>query len=380
MFPQRPARANRRRIALTLLSAGGLCVAQPGMAQFFGKPSAPFDPARAPPAPDYADAGAWLAYPGRGGLERATVPGETAIDEKTAPVDIFFIHPTTIDSRAIWNAPYDASGKDAPLFPLVLLQQASVFNGCCRIFAPHYRQASLPGLGDRGASGLAYGDVERAFHFYLEHENHGRPFILASHSQGTVHAVRLLQSRILGTPLQGQMVAAYLIGSYVPVDFPTIGMPICDDARQTGCLIAWNTNQAGRGMTRKIFMANSYWWQGAVRDRDQPEMACVNPLTWHRAGAAPASSNPGSLSLPAKPDGEKAMLPTLIPQLTGATCNKGVLDVAIPASSPFQDKLSKLLGSYHLNDYGIFYDALRQNAIDRAAAWLAAHPGKARPE
>ena len=64
----------------------------------------------------------------------------------------------------------------------------------------------------RAAFELAYSDVLRAFDYYLAHENHGRPFILASHSQGSLHALRLIQERLAGKPLQKQLVAAYLIG------------------------------------------------------------------------------------------------------------------------------------------------------------------------
>ncbi len=51
-----------------------------------------------------------------------------------------------------------------------------------------------------------------------------------------------------------------------------------------------------------------------------------------------------------------------------------MLDVVIPPSAPgFHDRLSAFFGSYHLNDYGLFYASLRQNAIDRTTAWQAAH-------
>ena len=82
--------------------------------------------------------------------------------------------------------------------------------------------------------------------WYLANENHGRPFILASHSQGSGHAVRLLQQDILGTPLQHQLIAAYVIGAYVPSEFTTLGLPICDRADETGCIVSWNTTQVGR--------------------------------------------------------------------------------------------------------------------------------------
>ena len=53
-------------------------------------------------------------------------------------------------------------------------------------------------------------DVKAAFQYYLEHYNNGRPIIIASHSQGTTHAKRLLKEFFDGTALQHQLVAAYL--------------------------------------------------------------------------------------------------------------------------------------------------------------------------
>ena len=52
--------------------------------------AAPFDPAHVPPAPDYAQPSAWLAFPGRDGIERSTSPGMAAVDEASAPADVFF--------------------------------------------------------------------------------------------------------------------------------------------------------------------------------------------------------------------------------------------------------------------------------------------------
>lgn len=106
-------------------------------------PSTPFDARLLPPEPDYAKARAWLALPGRGGLERSTPPGMTAVDERRAPADVFFVHPTTFKGSPVWVAPFDASHAAAPLSAPVLLDQVSAFNGCCRPYAPRYRQATL---------------------------------------------------------------------------------------------------------------------------------------------------------------------------------------------------------------------------------------------
>jgi hypothetical protein len=80
----------------------------------FGSPSRPFDPALAPPAPDYARADAWLAFPGRNGLERSTPPGAVAVAEAKAPADVFFIHPTTYQQSDVWNVAYDHASEFDP--------------------------------------------------------------------------------------------------------------------------------------------------------------------------------------------------------------------------------------------------------------------------
>jgi hypothetical protein len=89
-------------------------------------------------------------------------------------------------------------------------------------------------------------------------------------------------------------------------------------------------------------------------------------------GAAPKEANPGSLAFPEPPFGTRPRQLTLVPELTGAACREQLLEVGIAWSGPpgFQDKLSLLFGSYHLNDYGIFYAALSSNANARVDAWL----------
>lgn len=66
----------------------------------------------------------------------------------------------------------------------------------------------------------------------------GRPFIIASHSQGTYHARRLLQEVIQIFHLRNRMVA-------VRYRFPGIDTAMykvlkpCQEENQTGCYITW---------------------------------------------------------------------------------------------------------------------------------------------
>ena len=123
------------------------------------------------------------------------IKGDLAVNPQA---DVFFIHPTTYLDNATWNARFDEDGfTGRQLEDAVVRYQVSTFNGCCRIFAPRYRQATLsvfvnPSDDSNKALDLAYSDVVRAFDRFIEKENNGRPFILASHSQGSLHATRLL--------------------------------------------------------------------------------------------------------------------------------------------------------------------------------------------
>ena len=100
----------------------------------------------------------------------------------------------------------------------VMANQASAFNGCCNVYAPRYRQANIFayfGSEEERESilGFAYQDVKTAFEYYLNNYNNGKPFVLASHSQGTHHSMHLLSDIIDNSDLYERMVAAYLIGA-----------------------------------------------------------------------------------------------------------------------------------------------------------------------
>jgi hypothetical protein len=287
--------------------------------------------------------------------------------------DVFFVHPTTYLATGVANARYDEpGGPQTRLEHGVLRFQASAFNGCCRIYAPRYRQASLGAFlhsGDAarvtGAYELAYGDVRRAFDYYIAHENEGRPFILASHSQGSLHALRLLQERIAGTLLQRQLVAAYVIGYSVPDEVTGSGVTPCTTARGTGCLLVWNTVAAGASDDRRAAQ-RLVWLAGGYQPLAGRQRICVNPLSWSVGGAADATLNLGAL--PAVAPGE-ALRPA-VPKLTGARCDAGLLQVSIPWGERrgFADVLT-LFGSYHIFDYNLFYANIRGNAKARVLAF-----------
>ena len=173
------------------------------------------------PAPDYAQEKWWDVYGGDTGPSAKVPDGvndKQPVDQ--LPADLFFIHPTTYFG-AKWQMPPSDDHSTGEITSLVLSKNASAFNGTCRIFAPRYRQATLFSFfGDvpsgRAALDGAYADVRAAFQHYLAVQNQGRPFVIASHSQGGWHAVRLLQEFVEAKPLADKFVAAYCLGSWLP--------------------------------------------------------------------------------------------------------------------------------------------------------------------
>ncbi|MBS0412538.1 MAG: DUF3089 domain-containing protein [Proteobacteria bacterium] len=367
----------RWTVALVVCAVGAVFFAAPSASAqgLLMSPRGPFDPAAAPPAPDYASPAAWAAWPGRPSAASDTPAGTSARDRQaTAKADVFFIHPTTYVIGGDWNAAYDEGGRTGQgVDRSVLRNQAGAFNGCCRIYAPRYRQAELaaftrPGPDGFAAIDLAYSDVLRAFDWYITHENHGRPFIIASHSQGSIHAMRLLQERVIGTPLAKRLVYAVIPGSSLPEAIEAKGLPVCRSARQTACVVNWNSVRRGKDDQRRSERA-VIWLDGRYEPVEGRPIVCVNPLTWTEGGGAGPDANLGAV--PGSPAGP---MPAPIPRLTGAWCEHGQLGVDIPASSgrAFNNILT-LGGIYHVYDYGLYYMNIRQNAQVRVDAWLAQH-------
>ena len=356
------------RLAIVTVAALAIAVgaARPALAQgliatMMFKPHHGFAEEQHAAAPDYAANAAWAALPG---ADEAGVNAGAA-----QSTNVFFLHPTTYLSPETWNASFDNAGRGVGGggVDATLRNQASAFARCCRIFAPRYRQATLFAFLDTAGDGikaidLAYQDIDRAFDAFLA-RNGGKPFIVAGHSQGSIHLLRLVQQRIAGQPLEKLLIAAYAIGAAVPADFKAI--PPCADATQTGCLVSWNSvsdasYDRSRGGQVPIWLDGRYDTVGARR------LMCTNPLDWHLDSAAAASANLGSLSS----NGPNAA-PTLKPAYAAAKCADGQLVVELPADRPDFKGLPAQTGSLHIYDYNLFYANLQENAVLRASSFAS---------
>ena len=327
-----------------------------------------------PPAPDYAQREYWAALPDMRDAADLVPPGE--VDRQAvAHADVFYIHPTTYFGRVRWNAPA-SPGRGGERGGLsvdgAIREQATVFNDCCRVFAPRYRQATVFALTrpddprSVAALDLAYEDVLRAFDFYIAHQNQGRPFIVAGHSQGSLHAMRLIQERIAGTQLARRLVAVFMIGSPAPRGLLGRAIPDCAAATQTRCLVDWNTVSNAR-VNRTRDGTALIWSHGQYEQIGSRALLCVNPLNWRIDSAAPSSLNLGALPPLLSPNGT---LPTVLPGHTEAACLDHLLVVDLPPSSPFRGSLSLGQGNDHVYDYNLFYMNLRRNASARVNAML----------
>lgn len=136
---------------------------------------------------DYGRDSAWLARPGLASAARLVPEDSGYLDGgDSACADAFYVHPTTGMNDDTDNVPIDDAGALATA-RLMLMTQATPFNGVARIYAPRYRQAALHVFDLDEADlqapmNLAYEDVRRAFRHYARHDNAGRPFFLVGHS------------------------------------------------------------------------------------------------------------------------------------------------------------------------------------------------------
>lgn len=302
-------------------------------------------------------------------------PGDGAEDDEAPPFAVFFVHPTSyipvaLTEAARWNAvPGDRVAEDrARLF---IRGMASAFNRADEIWAPKYRQAVAGAfLTDRPeaqrAIDAAYADVREAFKVFLASVPAGRPIVLAGHSQGSVHVLRLLRDEVAARPLRARIAAVYAVGWPISVehDLPTLPVTTCANGGQPGCLIGWSSfaEPADPAMLLSRY-SRTPGFDGQPRG-DGP-IVCVNPLTGAAGGAAPASANLGTLVPRDDLSGGD-----LVPRAVPARCNeKGLLLIGDPP----QMGQGVLPGNnYHVYDIPLFWKNLQADVVLRVGAWTQA--------
>jgi Protein of unknown function (DUF3089) len=237
----------------------------------------PFDKNNLPPSPNYSEMKNWAAHPDISDF--ADIIPENKLNLKDgqseAQVDVFFVYPTIYThqptNKYTWNADVSDKELNVRIDTKTIKNQLTVFNGSCKIYSPRYRQAhyavftTSDSISAKSAIDLAYEDVKMAFEYYLKNYNYGRPIIIAGHSQGTLHAIRLLQDYFDTTELKNKLVEAYLVG--MPVnDGMFSNIKLSTSPNQTGGYVSWNTFSKG--------FYPSYYKNGLNK------ATLVNPISW----------------------------------------------------------------------------------------------------
>ncbi len=355
------------------------------------EPAEEFIVAAVPAQPDYADLRYWAAHPKVNDSADLT-PSDGKVTEPSERVDVFFVHPTTYFGPGNWNSDMRLDSFSAQGTEHIMATMASVFSQCCNVYAPQYRQAHLSAFRrpDSSASyqalDLAYLDVEKAFEHFLAERNPDTPFILAGHSQGTLHSVRLLEKYVNAKPLQEKLIAAYVIGYWIPArifETTLTDMKVCSEPNMTGCVITYDTYDntgPGRDPEGKLpFWSPTKGWYMA---RSQDTL-CVNPLSWTTSNALVAKeSNQGAVPMARLfsvmnllQDKSRGYvypeLPKPLPAHSSARCAEdGSLMVDSQEDTPFANPGSGEDKSLHPNDWNLFHMNIRANVGDRIRAFL----------
>lgn len=291
--------------------------------------------APASPTIDYSDNRCWF---------------ENKQDATGKDVDLFYVVPTCIwdytDSLGQTRHHMDIFNTEQRALTDPSIQLAkSVLADSCNFFSPYYRQISMDSwltldtalIEERFK--LAYQDVADAFHYYMEHDNQGKPFILAGHSQGAKAVIELLKREM--TPnISRKLIATYAIGYTVTPEelagYPTLRP--AQDSIDTGVLIGFNS------VTRP----------DAVSPLFRDNVVCINPVNW-RTDATPATSYQGFTVA------QDTTIHTLI--VTG-----------IDEEQYFIPSVAALLpkGNLHVQEFNLYNEDLRKNVLQRIRAFRQA--------
>ena len=307
-------------------------------------------------APDYSQASCWYQIP-----------------EITREVDTFFIYPTEYLASDEGDPDYASLDNAEMLDGVENVDHrfmASVYEDATNLFIPYYRQGSLRVLlnawkntgdirnGLKDAS--PYADITAALDYYFENYNNGRPFILASHSQGSAISTLVLENYFKEHPdYYERMVAAYVLGFSVTKDELDANphLKFAAGESDTGVIISWNI-EGPKNVEENA--ANVVVMPGAVS---------INPLNWKLDDTyAPASENLGSLVLNEETGETEIRDIGADAQIVPA---RGV--VVTNADHEPMTGVDEIFGpqSFHNGDYTFYYNNIKDNVDKRIAAYMS---------
>jgi len=301
-------------------------------------------------APDYSDRNNWMKLP-----------------EATKDVDCFYVYPTEYvdDSEEAKTFADINEPMMRETAPRTYLVQGAAFEDVANVFAPYYRQLNMVAAAamtpedlDKAFASTPKDDIFAALDYYFENLNGGRPFILASHSQGSAIQKLVLAEYMKAHPeYLERMIAAYVIGYSITEDYLKANphLKFAEGADDTGVIISWNTESA----------ANEGQKNGVV----QPGAISINPINWKRDETyASAEENLGGYLY----NYEKGQL-EVVPHAADAKVNvkRGVVVTTTKAATPVTGTDVFGPGSFHENDYDLYFNNIKENVAKRVATYKA---------
>ena len=287
-----------------------------------------------PVAPDYQDSTQWY------------------ITNRQAAADIFYIISTETGDYSLPNGEichYADTYSDSLRAPLYgeMLGVDTLVSGRLNFFSPYYRQCSLQTFqSDSLASArmpLALDDVRRAFQYYLEHKNGGRPFVLAGFSQGAHIMLELLKE--MDDDTFKRMIAAYAIGITITDEDPHI-VP-AKRADDTGVTICYNS-------VRDTGCAMPGWTNSSI---------AINPVNWRTDSTHALLVTEPSPLLPVSEQKKDTMTVHL-------DTASGLLVVDGYTAQDYMLPLLGVEGNYHTREIWLYRDQLRENIALRASRMI----------
>lgn len=305
--------------------------------------------------PDYANLDYWAAHPDKKDPSDS-IPRPLRSETRDTIADVFFLHPTTFTDKkeaARPNAAIDDDYINAKTDYSTILFQASTFNQQSRVFSPRYRQAHIGNFYGADSAlavqalQLAYSDVRNAFRYYLQHNNKGRPIIIASHSQGALMAIELLKEFFDNKPLQQQLVVAYVVGWPLEKNSFT-SLRACEEPTQTNCVCSWRTFKMGYEAP----------WVKKEKERSA-SLIVTNPLSW--------TTDTSFVSRQANRGSVLTRFNKIYKSTADAQIQNGVLYSYRPH---FPGSFLYRTDNYHIGDINLYYLNIRENLRERLSTFL----------
>lgn len=303
-----------------------------------------------PLAPDYTQTTMWF------------MPDTVSVDKE---IDVFYIAPTCVwdwkdddgnnyHFMDVWNEKQRKKVTASDYLAYKLLGESG------RFYAPYYRQITmnawmLPPSDSERLYKKAHEDVKAAFDYYMKHWNHGRPFVLAGHSQGGKAVIELLKSHLTETE-RSRMIVAYAFGFKLTKDelahYPGV-MP-ARDSLDTGVLICFNS------------VSDTAAVSPLLRNTD----VCINPLNW-RTDTVHASSKMNKGTVFVRPDGTiqqemKEQVGVRIDSRTQTLVTNGIdpEPYYVPSIGSLFPK-----GNFHVQELNLYFRNIQENLKRRIESY-----------